>query len=83
MEQIGFLKLAQEFRSNVKYEEYFPILDRLEDIASDYQNNLPASFFIHNAYQFEAKKVELVLSKLYPMRNYHCSKVETGIFCIK
>jgi len=79
----GFLKLSQEFRENVENGKYFPVLDKLTEIASRNHNNLPYSFSIKKPYDLTLKDVDFVLSKLYPERNYSCNMANDDIFCIR
>ena len=79
----GFLKLSQKFRENVEYGRYFPILSKLDKIASKNHNNLPHSFILEQAYNFKIEDVIFVLSKIYPERIYACKKINDDIFCIR
>ena len=81
-ENVGYLKIAQEFRENVKYQKYFPILEHLELVALKNHNTLPSSFSISNLENLEVDDVSFVLSKLYPYKKYYCNKVGSTIFCI-
>lgn len=79
----GFLKLSQKFRENVENGKYFPVLDKLNEIASRNHDNLPYSFSIKKAYNLTREDVDFVLFKLYPERNYSCKMVNDDIFCIR
>lgn len=81
MEKVGFLKRAQEFRSNVENGKYFPILDSMYKVASKYQNNLPFYFELEGLYNFSKEDVQFVLSKLYPDRKYSCELIRDKFFC--
>lgn len=80
---IGFLKRAQEFRSNVENRKYLPILDSLTEIASNHHNNLPASFFLERTNDsFVKEDLEFVIDTLYPNRKCFCRLIENSFFCI-
>lgn len=81
MNNTGFLKRAQKFRSNVANEDYFPILDSMHIVASKHHNNLPSNFELEKIYGFSSEDVEIVLSKLYPDRKYCCKLVRNQFFC--
>lgn len=84
MKENGFLKRSQKFRSDVSNGKYFPILEKLHEIASKHQNNLPSSFSIDNLYGVSTEDVNYVFSSLYPERIYSCSKLnDSTIFCIR
>ena len=80
---VGYLKLAQEFRKDLRNKKYLPILNCLDRVASDNKNNLPSTFSISGLDEFSAEDVKFVLLKLYPFKNYCCTKKDSTIFCIK
>ena len=79
----GFLKLSQKFRENVEHGKYFPILDKLDKIASKNHNNLPYSFILEKAYGFTSEDAIFILSKIYPERIYSCKNINDDIFCVR
>ena len=80
---IGFLKLSQKFRENSENEKYFPILDKLDKIASKHHDKLPYSFSLERTCNITYEDVFYVLSELYPEKNYSCKMVKNDIFCIR
>lgn len=79
----GFFKRSQKFRSNAQNGKYFPILDKLHEIASNYQNTLPSTFAIENSSGFSIHDVEHTLSQIYPERKYSCRKIGNNIYCVR
>lgn len=80
---VGFLELSQKFRENEKNRRYFPVLDKLNEVASKHHDNLPYSFRLKKAYNLTYEDVFFVLSELYPERNYSCRMIKYDIFCIR
>lgn len=85
MKQItGYLKRSQEFRSSVENEKYVFILNKLDDIASRYHNNLPSTFAIENLTDSSVPSVEYVLTGLYPDRKYYCKMLSNNtVYCVR
>lgn len=83
-ELTGFLKRSQKFRNNSENGKYIFILEKLHDIASNYQNNLPSTFAIENLYNCSVEDVDHVLVSLYPERKYFCQKLSNStIYCTR
>jgi len=79
----GFLKRSQEFRKNITYGKYFPILDCLYSVSTKHHNNLPTLFSLNNLYGFSEEDVAFTLSILYPERSYSCTFTsEDTIYCV-
>ena len=81
-EQMGFLKLCQEFRNDSSCKrEYLPILDKLSEIALKHKNTLPYSFELDD-FSSTIEDLEDILKTLYPRRHYSCKKINQSAICV-